>query len=407
MATIDEVQTEASDNKLKALQAMAAGTSDPYSSSQDAVRTSQSSALSQLAQDAAGAPAGAINELAPTVSGPGDAALASLAAQAGPYDNSLSAINASGVAYGNGAGGLGSGSRAAGGHQFPVQYYGPYARYGGYGSASEFDDAVLAAARAAAEHESAQMGSAAASTHDAITAKGVGALGAAGAMVGAHVGSTPHAPAVRAVGIGNAMPARPTVYSDVPGIGLQRPAPPPSTYDMGATMAPLQAGVERGLIGSQAAAVDPLNLDRFAQQAAIDQFGAEPNYAQGHFSPEWAMDLALKDLAGPNDYQQATNEYQQRQANGGFTDEEMRQQASVNDALNTAAIQASPEYQSGVNFIDGTLQATAQGAKPPTLDEVRLALAKQGIPSDVLSQLVRDYGNLFPTAAFVNNLPTG
>lgn len=438
MATIDDVNAEAQGNKLKALQAMAAGGSDPYNSGQQQIRDSQSEALSTLAQSAAGAQApAAAGELAPTVAGPGDAALAALAQGSDPYAGALSAINATGVAYGSSApsqSALGGG----GGKQFPVQMYGPYARYGGYGSQGEFDDAVLGEARRRAGV-----------AHQGVVDQRVDLANQVQShnrshQLGKDLGPST-APPIQMQGPDGTVTTLPQPHVYQPFASPEQdalaraasgafhgvPALPhhtlPTAADKAAMAAPVVGGGVGGGVGAPSGLMsetqlfgprgvqlssnedpaNPLDLYQFAQQAALDH-GAAPMYSTGHFSPEWGMDLALKDLAGPNDYAQQQNEYGQRTANpGGMSDEELRQQAAIQDALAGAAIKGSPEYQSGANFIDGAIQATGQGAKPPTLDDMRLQLAKLGLPSDVIVQLVKDYGGLFPTAGFVNSLPTG
>lgn len=446
MATIDDVNAEAQDNKLKALQAMAAGSSDPYNSGQQAIRDSQSQALSTLAQTAAGAqaPSTAVDELAPTVSGPGDAALAALAQGSDPYANELSAINATGVAYGSSAPSQSALGAGGGGKQFPAQMYGPYVRYGGYGSQGEFDDAVLGEARRRAgvahqgvvdervhlanqvqsHNRSHQLGKdLGPSTGPPIQTQGPD--GTVTTLPPEHMYQPFASPEQEALaraasGAFHGVPALP--HHTLPTAAEKEWAgsvPPGSTQQQGGGVgggvgAPSGLMSETQLFGPRGVQLsanedpaNPLDLYQFAQQAALDH-GAAPMYSAGHFSPEWGMDLALKDLAGPNDYAQQQNEYGQRTVNpGGMSDEELRQQAAISDALATSAIKGSPEYQSGANFIDGAMQAAGQGAKPPTLDDVRLQLAKLGLPSDVIAQLVKDYGGLFPTASFVNNLPTG
>lgn len=432
MATIDDVNAEAQDNKLKALQAMAAGQSDPYNSGQQQIRDSQSQALGTLATTAAqgNAPAPAIDEVTPAVTGPGDAALAAMAGSAGAHANDLSAINATGVAYGGSTPSLSGVSGVSGGKQFPVQMYGPYARYGGYGSQGEFDDAVTAAARQAAgaahqgvvdervllanqlqsHNRSHQLGKdLGPSTGPPIQTQGPD--GTVTTLPPEHMYQPFASPEQTAL----AQQAS-QAFHGVPALPHHTiPVPVPTAPGPVAAGLTPSALTELQLFGARGAPIDPaqdpanpMNLYRFAQQAAIDH-GAAPMYSKGHFSPEWGATLALQDLVQPNSIVKAQNEYSDRQANGGFTPSELNQRSAAQQALAAAAVKGSPEYQQGALAVQGILQQEAAGSQSPmSVDGLRLILIKQGLPPDVIVQLTKDFGGAFVGGAAANVLdPNG
>lgn len=389
MATVDDVNAEAQGNKLKALQAMAAGQSDPYNAGQQQVRDSQGSALTQLAASAAttGAPVGAMGELAPTVSGPGDAALAAMASGASPLASSLSAVHATPVASGAPSSGLV-------GTPFPVQRYGPYVRYGGFGSQGELDDAVLGDSRRRAASDSAGYGGAAGAAERALEQAATGQVGQAlsGGLGG--MGATPP-PDTRArpLGLGVSMPQHAPVTTDQPiGMGIYRPSHVQTAAELGAAQHPLTAGLAQGFRGSEQAALNPLELYKYAQESAIAH-GAVPAIAEGRYSPEWGSTIALQDLTQPNQLAAADLQNRERASNGGMTFSEQNQIGAAQAAIQARAVQSSPEYLAGQDAITQLAAGVSAGtSKLPSADELRIMLAQSGLPPAVVVQLMKDYG---------------